>query len=101
VSSYEPNFLDIRLESRLLSVEGVYIRMKGVVWGIWVPLGSFVDVQSARHPLHQWVGLGRLCDLTHDWAMIQVWAEFCAALEECASGISTASQRHENVMLDS
>jgi hypothetical protein len=80
VSSYEPNFLDIRLESRLLSVEGVYIRMKGVVWGIWVPLGSFVDVQSARHPLHQWFGLRRLCNWSRDWAMIQVWAEFCAAL---------------------
>lgn len=63
VSSYEPNFLDVRLDSRL-SLEGVYIRVKGDVWGIWVPLGSFADVQNAQHPLHQSFSPRRLCDLS-------------------------------------
>jgi len=75
----------------VLSAAGVYSRVTGDVWSIWVPLGSlsFANVQSARLPLHQWLLPRRLCSLSCNRAMMmQVRRRFCTALQECAPGIS-------------
>ena len=60
MSPYEPNFLDVLLEFRILSEAGEYIRVKVDWWGISVPLVSFADVQSPTYPLHEWFGMRRV-----------------------------------------